>query len=142
VTTPVTTGSATPIANLIGTTPTTSVGDTGMDKDTFLKLLVAQMKYQDPEKPTDSSAFITQTAAYSQVEALQNISDQNTSMLAMQRATSAGALVGKSVSYTATDGTTTTGTVSSVRIATASTEAQATVNGVAVPVGRLTTITA
>ncbi|QNG39260.1 flagellar hook capping protein [Geodermatophilaceae bacterium NBWT11] len=113
-----------------------------MDKDTFLKLLVAQMKYQDPEKPTDSSAFITQTAAYSQVEALQNISDQNTSMLAMQRATSAGALVGKSVSYTATDGTTTTGTVSSVRIATASTEAQATVNGVAVPVGRLTTITA
>ena len=123
MTTPVTTGSATPIANLIGTTPTTSVGDTGMDKDTFLKLLVAQMKYQDPEKPTDSSAFITQTAAYSQVEALQNISDQNTSMLAMQRATSAGALVGKSVSYTATDGTTTTGTVSSVRIATASTEA-------------------
>lgn len=142
MTTPVTTGTATPIAGLIGSAPTTAVGDTGMSKDTFLKLLVAQMKYQDPEKPTDSSALITQTATYSQVEALQTISEQNTAMLAMQRATSAGALVGKSVSYTGTDGTTTTGTVSSVLIATAATEAQATVNGVSVPVGRLTTISA
>ncbi|SDN59018.1 flagellar basal-body rod modification protein FlgD [Klenkia soli] len=121
---------------------TTTAGTTGMDKDTFLKLLVAQMKYQDPQSPTDSSAFITQTAAYSQVEALQALSDQNASMLAMQRATTAGALVGKSVSYLATDGTTVKGTVSSVTIATDSTEAQATVGGTSIPVSRLTAISA
>ena len=123
-------------------TATTTAGTTGMDKDTFLKLLVAQMKYQDPQSPTDSSAFITQTASYSQVEALQALSDQNASMLAMQRATTAGALVGKSVSYLATDGTTVKGTVSSVTIGTTSTEAQATVGGQTVAVSRLTAISA
>ncbi|KQS68933.1 flagellar hook capping protein [Modestobacter sp. Leaf380] len=126
----------------MGSTPTTSVGDTGMDKDTFLKLLVAQMKYQDPQAPTDSSALISQSATYSQVEALQTISEQNTAMLAMQRASSAGALVGKTVSYTDTDGSTVTGQISSVTIPTASTEAVATIGGTTVPVGRLTAISA
>ncbi|WP_082556732.1 flagellar hook assembly protein FlgD [Modestobacter sp. Leaf380] len=140
MTTPIT--NATPIASLMGSTPTTSVGDTGMDKDTFLKLLVAQMKYQDPQAPTDSSALISQSATYSQVEALQTISEQNTAMLAMQRASSAGALVGKTVSYTDTDGSTVTGQISSVTIPTASTEAVATIGGTTVPVGRLTAISA
>ncbi len=142
MTAPLTTGVSTPIAGLIGSTPTTATGTTGMDKDTFLKLLVAQMRYQDPQSPTDSSAFITQTAAYSQVEALQNIADQNASMLAMQRATSAGALVGKTVTYTDSDGTAVTGTISSVTIATDADSSVATIDGNAVPVGRLTTISA
>ena len=113
-----------------------------LDKDSFLKLLTAQMKYQDPQSPTDSSALISQSATYSQVEALQTISEQNTAMLAMQRASSAGALVGKTVSYTATDGSTVTGQISSVTIPTASTEAVATIGGTTVPVGRLTAISA
>lgn len=130
------------IAGLINSTPTTATGSTGMDKNTFLKLLVAQMRYQDPQSPTDSSAFITQTASYSQVEALQTLTDQNTSMLAMQRATSAGALVGKTVTYTDTTGSPITGTVSSVTIATDSAEAQATVNGASVTLSRFTSISA
>lgn len=137
-----TTGQATSILAAAQGSPTTSTGTTGMDKDTFLKLLVAQMKYQDPQAPTDSSAFVTQTATYSQVEALQKLTEQNTAMLTMQRATSAGALVGKTVTYTAADGTSVTGTVSSVSIATDSTEAQATVGGASVAVGRFTAISA
>lgn len=130
------------IAALTGSTPTTSVGTTGLDKDTFLKLLVAQMKYQDPEKPTSASEFMNQTATFTQVESLQKISDQNAAMLAMQRASSAGALVGKTVSYTATDGTAVTGVVSSVTIGSDAAEAQATVDGKTVPVGRFTSISA
>jgi flagellar basal-body rod modification protein FlgD len=125
------------------TTATTSVDRSDqMDKDTFLKLLVAQMRYQDPSNPASSSELMAQTATFSQVEQLQNIATQNTAMLALQRATSAGSLVGQTVTYTAEDGTATTGKVSSVVIATDSSEATATVGGVAVPMGRITQVSA
>jgi len=45
-----------------------------MDKDAFLKLLVAQMKYQDPLEPTSNTEFIAQYASFTQVEQLQNMS--------------------------------------------------------------------
>jgi len=47
---------------------------TGMDKDAFLQLLVAQMKYQDPLEPTSNTEYISQYAQFSQVEALNNMS--------------------------------------------------------------------
>lgn len=45
----------------------------GMDKDTFLQLLVAQMKYQDPLEPTSNTEYISQYATFSQVEQMQNM---------------------------------------------------------------------
>jgi flagellar basal-body rod modification protein FlgD len=143
MTTPVTSGTSgtSPLAAMHGEA-STSVGSTGMDKDTFLKLLVAQMKYQDPQSPTDSSALVTQTATYSQVEALQKLTEQNSSMLAMQRASSAGALVGKTATYLGEDGVAVTGQVKSVILATDSTEATAVIDGKTVGVGRITAFTA
>ena len=38
------------------------------DKDMFLQLLVAQMKYQDPMNPTDSSEFLSQSAQFTALE--------------------------------------------------------------------------
>lgn len=46
----------------------------GMDKDAFLQLLVAQMKYQDPMEPTSNTEYIAQYAQFSQVEQIQNMS--------------------------------------------------------------------
>jgi flagellar basal-body rod modification protein FlgD len=120
-------------------TPTVERSDQ-MGKDTFLKLLVAQMKYQDPANPADSTEFMAQTAAFTQVEKLEEIAKQNASLLALQRSSSAGALVGRTVTYTDTEGASKTGVVSSVRLATDSSEAQAMVGGVAVAVGRITEI--
>ena len=42
--------------------------NSGMDKDAFLQLLVAQMKYQDPLEPTSNTEYISQYATFSQVE--------------------------------------------------------------------------
>lgn len=42
----------------------------------FTKLLVAQVKYQNPLEPTDSSTFITQLTQLSQTESLQGLSAQ------------------------------------------------------------------
>ena len=58
---------------------------------------------------------MSQTATFTQVEKLSEIASQNASLLSLQRSLSAGALVGHAVSWTAEDGTTQTGTVSSVR---------------------------
>jgi flagellar basal-body rod modification protein FlgD len=111
-----------------------------MGKDMFLKLLVAQMKYQDPANPASSSEFMAQTATFTQVEKLEEIAAQNASMLALQRSSSAGALVGHTVSYTDENGATQTGTVSAVRLGTDKTGATAVVGGVAVAMGRITEV--
>jgi flagellar basal-body rod modification protein FlgD len=39
-----------------------------VSKDTFLQLLVAQLKNQDPLKPQDGSAFVAQLAQFSTLE--------------------------------------------------------------------------
>ncbi|MCR4791223.1 MAG: hypothetical protein K5871_00580 [Lachnospiraceae bacterium] len=49
-------------------------GSSSLDKDAFLQLLVAQMKYQDPMQPTSNTEYIAQYAQFSQVEALNNMS--------------------------------------------------------------------
>jgi len=57
------------------TTPSTKPGATpSIDglatENTFLQLLVAQIKNQDPTNPTDSVQFLTQLAQFSQLEQL------------------------------------------------------------------------
>ncbi|MDD3051339.1 MAG: flagellar hook capping FlgD N-terminal domain-containing protein [Candidatus Cloacimonetes bacterium] len=50
-------------------------GSNVMGKDSFLQLLVTQMKYQDPFNPMDNSQFAAQLAQFSSLEALNNISE-------------------------------------------------------------------
>ena len=114
--------------------------ETGSQKDMFLKLLVAQMKYQDPANPASSSEFMAQTATFTQVEKLEEIAAQNASLLALQRSSSAGALVGRTVSYTDENGANKTGLVTSVRLGSDTTEATAMVGGVSVSMGRITEV--
>src|SRR4028118_1096594 len=102
-------------------TPATATATSSLDrsdqmgKDTFLQLLVAQMKYQDPSKPTSTTEFMSQTATFTQGEKLEEIASQNASLLSLQRSLSAGALVGHTVGWTAQDGSTPTRTASPVR---------------------------
>jgi flagellar basal-body rod modification protein FlgD len=70
-----------------------------MDKDTFLKLLVAQLKYQDPMNPAEGSEFMAQTAQMTVVEKLDELTKTNTELLSANRALSASSLIGRSVVY-------------------------------------------
>ncbi len=53
---------------------TTSASANSMDKEAFLQLLVAQMKYQDPLQPTSNTEYISQYATFSELEQMQNMS--------------------------------------------------------------------
>lgn len=62
------------IENLQGAEPTPRVGGKNqMDKDDFLKLMLAQMKNQDPTKPVDSKDMAAQMAQFASMEQLVNI---------------------------------------------------------------------
>ena len=94
-----------------GPAPTNAMG-----KDTFLKLLVAQLKYQNPLSPTDGTEFMAQTAQFTVVEKLEELSKQNAELLSANRSLGASALIGRSVVSTALDGSDVVATVTGVRL--------------------------
>jgi flagellar basal-body rod modification protein FlgD len=97
----------------VPSTSSASLG--GLDSDAFLKLLVAQMKFQDPMAPTDTSAMMQQTATFAQVERLQEIATVQQQMLTSQLGAHASSLVGRHVTAEQPDGTTVEGLVDAVR---------------------------
>ncbi len=112
------------------TTPVPTAAPDSLGKDTFLKLLVAQLKYQDPLKPSDPQQFLSQSAQFSTVEKLEEITKAITASSRTATLTSAAGLLGRTVSFAKPDGTTATGVVTS---------AQPTADGVKLNVGSLET---
>jgi flagellar basal-body rod modification protein FlgD len=109
----------TPFSQLLGAQPgtTTTGGSTALGKDTFLKLLVAQLRYQDPSNPADGTAFVAQTAQFTQVEKLDALVTGQQQLLGAQLMLGASALIGRTVGYTGADGKDAAGPVSSVSFA-------------------------
>jgi flagellar basal-body rod modification protein FlgD len=80
-----------------------------------MRLLVAQLKYQDPSSPADATQFMAQTAQFTMVEKLTDLADAQQQLVTAQLQFGAGNLVGKAVTYTGTDGKETTGVVTAVK---------------------------
>lgn len=118
-------------------TATTSTGL--LDRDAFLKLLVAQLRYQDPSKPLDATEMVSQSAQLSVVDKLGEISSLLTDSSAIDRVTLAGSLIGKQISFTAPDGSTKTAIATAVSVAGASTVVRA--GNVDVDITDITSIT-
>lgn len=53
-----------------------AMGGKGLGKEAFLKLLVAQLKHQDPLKPQDNTAFVAELAQFSNLEQVMGINDR------------------------------------------------------------------
>jgi flagellar basal-body rod modification protein FlgD len=84
-------------------------------KDTFLKLLVAQLKYQNPMEPVDSSQFMAQTAQFTMVEKLQAMAAQTDALVAGEAAQRAAGLLGRQVGYVDAQGAEQTGVVTGTK---------------------------
>lgn len=57
------------------------------NEQTFLQLLIAQIKNQDPTNPTDSTTFLTQLAQFSQLEQLIGIHQDLNNVVPQQTTT-------------------------------------------------------
>jgi flagellar basal-body rod modification protein FlgD len=95
------------------TQPKTAENKTELDSDAFLKLLVAQLKYQDPSKPTDSTEMMAQSAQFTMVQRLEDMAKATASTLGIEQGMAASSLVGKSISWLDPAGVTHSGTVTS-----------------------------
>lgn len=84
------------------------------DSQMFLNLLVAQLKYQDPTNPVDTSNFMNQTAMLSQVQTMNTMSTTLSDMMAAQQAASATSMIGKAISFVDPSGKQVTGVVDGV----------------------------
>ena len=108
-------GSATATAKTAGAAPSTA--SSSLDKEAFLKLLVAQLRNQDPSKPMDSSELMAQTTQLSTMEQLTALTKTSQESFALQMRLAAASLVGRQVTYTNAAGAMATGTVTSVSYA-------------------------
>ena len=84
-----------------------------LGQDAFLKLLVAQLKYQDPLNPADGAEFLAQTAQFTMVEKLADLEAQGQSTVTSQQQMQAAQLVGRQVTYVDATGNLVEGVVES-----------------------------
>jgi flagellar basal-body rod modification protein FlgD len=91
------------------TSTTREAKGNNLNKDDFLKLLVTQLRYQDPLNPMDDTDFIAQTAQFTALEQMQNL---NTTTLLGQ----ATNFIGKDVEAKDENGLPVQGTVTGVKV--------------------------
>ncbi|HHT42796.1 MAG TPA: flagellar hook assembly protein FlgD [Firmicutes bacterium] len=90
-----------------------------LGKDQFLKLLITQLKHQDPISPVEDKEFIAQLAQFSSLEQMQNLNTNlSDMMLAQQKLTSLGQamqMIGKEVELFTKEGENLFGRVTGVQ---------------------------
>src|SRR3954471_2648509 len=105
-----------PVTSPAGATKPKSSSMASLDKDAFLKLLVAQLQHQDPTSPQDSSQWTAQMAQFSTVEQLTNLATSSAKSSKSATMSQAVALLGRDVTYTGKDRQTVQGTVQRVDV--------------------------
>jgi len=126
-------------------TTASATGDT-LGKDAFMKLLVTQLKNQDPMAPADNSEYIAQLAQFSSLEQMQELNDNIVGLAVLQQnnalmsqLTQSSALIGQQVQYLdPVSNTSQIGTVSSVKIE--NDIALLSIGGTSIPLGNVTEV--
>ena len=96
------------------TDQTTTTSSNSVDYNTFLQLLIAEMKNQDPTNPMDTSQYMSQFAQLSTVEQAMQTNSKLDALLSSQSLSQANGLIGKTVSFTDSTGASFSGKVVSV----------------------------
>lgn len=108
--------SATDSTSKSSSSTNSTTSSTGVDYNTFLQLLVAEMKNQDPTNPMDTSQYMSQFAQLSSVEQAMQTNTKLDALLSSQSLSQANGLIGKTVSFTDSTGASFSGKVASVSI--------------------------
>jgi flagellar basal-body rod modification protein FlgD len=103
------------VTNAPGGTDSPTPGGT-LGKDDFLKLLTAQLRFQNPLSPLDDADFIGQMAQFSSLEQMTNVAEGMERLGFSAQVGEAVALIGRTVEWEGPDGATLSGAVESVTI--------------------------
>ncbi len=106
---------------------------------TFLNLLVAQLKYQDPLNPTTGTQFLSQTAQLTQVETMSSLESQVSAEAQLQQTQASTSMIGQKIAATLSDGTQVSGVVDGVTL-DATSGPMLNVGGTAVPLSAVQTV--
>ncbi|HHW43965.1 MAG TPA: flagellar hook capping protein [Desulfotomaculum sp.] len=87
-----------------------------LDKDAFLQILVAQMRYQNPLSPMDGNQFMAQMAQMTTMEQMVNLSKNMELLLRTQELSLSASLVGQQVTVVNGEGQDVTGRVEKISI--------------------------
>ncbi|HWM69327.1 MAG TPA: flagellar hook capping FlgD N-terminal domain-containing protein [Steroidobacteraceae bacterium] len=98
------------------TTAATSTA-TSINQQDFLQILLTQLQFQDPLKPVDNEQFVAQLAQFSALEVSTEQSQKIDSLLTIEGADQAVALMGKTVQAGA-DQANAVGTVTAISFST------------------------
>ena len=92
----------------------------GIGQEDFLRILLAQLRFQDPLKPVDNQQFVAQLAQFSALEINRQQSEKVDQLLAIQAADQSVALIGKNVEVRTAQGFNAVGNVTAVSFQTGS----------------------
>lgn len=85
----------------IGTTTSTATSATqaaGISQDDFMRIMLTQLRFQDPLKPADNQQFVAQLAQFSALEISRQQSEKIDTLLTIQSVDQAIGLIGRNVS--------------------------------------------
>ena len=88
----------------------TALAKAGFSQETFLHLLVTQLKNQDPLNPQDSHEFVAELAQFSSLEQMANMNKSISTVLEL----SVTGLIGRTVTVLDPQGNVVTGTVEGI----------------------------
>ncbi len=111
-----------------------------VSRDQFLKLLVAQLQAQDPLEPMKNQEFTAQLAQFSQLAGIEKLNANFGDLLSLQQITQGEGLIGKSVTYQASDKSIHTGNVQGFSVADGGLQLQ--VDGQSIPITQVQGMTA
>ena len=89
----------------------------GIAQEDFLRILLTQLRFQDPLKPVDNQQFVAQLAQFSSLEINRQQSEKVDSLLAIEASNQAVGLIGKQVEIRTIQGSQ-VGTVKAISFAT------------------------
>lgn len=112
----------------------------GIAQEDFLRILLAQLRFQDPLKPVDNQQFVAQLAQFSALEISRQQSEKIDQLLTLNAADQAVALIGKNIEMRTAQGGSTVGTVNAISFRTGEPRLTVTSNGTTVVDVRLSDV--
>lgn len=98
-----------------GATEAVDLQTSALGQEEFLRILLAQLRFQDPLKPLDNQQFLAQIAQFSALAQTAQLNDRVDTLLTIQASTQSIGLIGRTVEVSSDTGNGGVGVVASLR---------------------------